>query len=392
MYYNKQKINILYLITTFHRGGPGNVLLNILKNLDRSKFEPIAACMYKGGELEEDIRCLNIKTFNLKMVSPLRGWLDFRAIFAIRKLIKKYNIALIHAHLLRPVIFSCFASIFLKVPLIVTKHEPSKGEQLRKGLLNTLAGNLEQYALARAERVICVSKGVKEYLLKHFAHLSENKVDVIYNGVEMVKFFNQKPNNILRKEYNISADVVVIGTLCLLIKRKGLHFLIEAAERLIPKYKKVRFIIVGEGVLKEELLQEVKNKNLEKYVIFTGFRKDTSEILTDFDVFVLPSIQEGLPIALIEAMAAGLPCVATDIPGNSEVVEDGITGFLVPPKDPVPLAQAIEKLILEKGLRENMGKRGRQRFLSNFNAKTMALKYQQSYFEIIKEKNLKYGV
>jgi len=382
MYYNRKFINILYVITTFKKDGPGNVLLNILKNIDRKQFNPIVVCMYKGGKLEEDIRHLNIKTFNLNMISPFNGWLDFRAIVKLGRLIKQYDVDIIHAHLVRATVYGGFASLFFRKPLMVTVHNMEE-HQSKGGLFISLVRKFDRYILSQLKIVVCVSKQVKKHLLKYYK-LKENKIFVIHNGIDISKYFTQKQNGKLRKEFNISLNTILVGTVARLHKQKGIKYLIEAAEKVLKKYKKIKFIIVGDGEIKEDLLKIISIKNLGKYIIFAGFRTDIKDILADFDIFVLPSLWEGLPNALLEAMATGLPCIATNVSGNAEVINNDVTGVLIPSKDAEMLSKAIEKLIVSgKEYRKKLGYQGQRSILKNFNAKKMTLEYEQYYAKLL---------
>lgn len=173
--------------------------------------------------------------------------------------------------------------------------------------------------------------------------------------------------------------------------KKGLLHLVGAARNIIASFRDVdiKFILVGDGEQREELCRKVFEYSLQDFFVFAGYRKDISELLTDFDIFVLPSLWEGLPLALVEAMASGLPCVVTDVSGNSEAVVDGETGFIIQPGDALALVNAIIKLVQDKTLRKMMGERPKMRALEIFTAESMATQYKLCYLEALELVNVR---
>jgi glycosyltransferase involved in cell wall biosynthesis len=163
----------------------------------------------------------------------------------------------------------------------------------------------------------------------------------------------------------------VVGNVAALVPHKGQHYLIEAAAIVVRQVPDVRFVILGEGELREQLEREIRQKHLERHVFLAGFRGNPVELTKSFDVFVMSSLTEGLCTALVDAMAAARPTVATTAGGIPEVVVDGETGFLVPPKDPRGMADRIVALLRDPALRERMGQAGLARARARFTVERM---------------------
>jgi glycosyltransferase involved in cell wall biosynthesis len=208
------------------------------------------------------------------------------------------------------------------------------------------------------------------------AHLPAERILVIPNGVDTRPFSLRRGG--FREREGIPADRTVITTVGRLDTQKGLPYLLEAARLVTRGRPDLRFLVVGEGPRRRDLLRHRDRLGLKGHVSFLGFRTDIPQILADSDIFVLPSLWEGMPIVLLEALAAGLPAVATDVPGVTEVLTDGETGLVVPPKDAGALARALRELLDDPALRRRFAQAGRRRVAEDFGwekvvATTMAL-------------------
>jgi glycosyltransferase involved in cell wall biosynthesis len=176
----------------------------------------------------------------------------------------------------------------------------------------------------------------------------------------------------------------VVGTIGALVAQKAQHHLIDAAAIVTKEVPDVRFVILGEGELRPSLEEHIKHLHLTRHVFLAGFRPDVLELLKDFDVFALSSIQEGLCTSLIDAMAASKPAVATAVGGVPEVIADGETGFLVPAKDDKALAERIVRLLKDQGLRQRMGEAGLARARQHFTVERMVQATADAYEQIVK--------
>jgi glycosyltransferase involved in cell wall biosynthesis len=200
---------------------------------------------------------------------------------------------------------------------------------------------------------------------------------MVYNGINPAHFFISKED----KAVNAKKTIGIIGRLAAVKDHKNL---INAFKLAREKLKNIELMIVGDGPLKQELESYVQEMGLAESVVFTGARRDIAQLLSGFDIFILSSLDEGMPITLLEAMAAGVPVIATKVGGIPEIVVDGKTGFLVPPQAPDKLAEKIY-LLLENGkLADLMGKEGRKSVDENFSIGKMVSKYEAIYLAALK--------
>jgi glycosyltransferase involved in cell wall biosynthesis len=175
----------------------------------------------------------------------------------------------------------------------------------------------------------------------------------------------------------------VVGNVAALVPHKGQHYLIESAALVVKQVPDVRFVILGEGELREQLEREIRHKHLERHVFLAGFRSNPIELTKSFDVFALSSVTEGLCTALVDAMAASRPAVATTAGGIPEVVVDGETGFLVPPKEPEAMADRIVRLLKDPALRQRMGEAGLARARARFTVDRMVEETNAVYERVV---------
>ncbi len=383
----KKKIKILFLITSFNKDGPGNVLLNIVKNLDKDKFLPVVACLYLGdGELQKYLSEMGVETFNLGMSKDKIGWFDVRIVARLIKLLKSQKPDLIHIHLIRSVVFGGISALLMKIPFVITIHN-TEFYLKKTNLVYLIIRKIESEILRRANSIICVSKGVEDFIKERYPKIDASKILTIYNGVSIDYSLSCRYKGSLRKEFNIPEDAIVIGFVGRLEEQKGLTYLIEAANLIIKSRicDNIKIFIVGKGEEKDKLLTAISKYELNNFFIFTGFRKDVEKILIDFDIFVLPSLWEGLPMALLEGMSFGLPCVVTDVPGAAEVIGNGKNGFIVKPGDPGALATALISLIKDDSLRKKMGEAAKNSVISKYTAKAMSENYSRLYINVLNQ-------
>jgi len=230
-------------------------------------------------------------------------------------------------------------------------------------------------------------QATKDTLVNASAWLEPDKISVIYNGVRVDEYGSCKKADEaqLRREFHLPESVPVVGMIGELNERKGHLYLFRAAEKILKKHPGVHFLIVGEGDAEEELKGMVRSLGLSGRVRFSGFREDIPDLLNVVDVVVLPSLNEGIPNILMEAMAAGRAVVASSVSGTPELVVDGVTGFLVPPRDSDALVQKISCLMDSEPLRGKMGKEGRERILEKFTFERMLDEYELLFQEVVSE-------
>jgi glycosyltransferase involved in cell wall biosynthesis len=213
---------------------------------------------------------------------------------------------------------------------------------------------------------------LRQFLLLPY-WINKHKLRVIYNGIELERFWRHSlPSRDAREE-------IMVGFVGRLDPKKGVEDLIEAVTELIRRGNRLKLRIVGTGWYREKLEPLVASAGMGEHITFLGHRSDVMIVARDFDIFVLPSLSEGLPISIIEMMATGLPIVATNVGGIPEQVEDGVNGFLIAPRDPLALAHAIGRLYAEPALRLAFARSGQTRARALFDARTMLEATEAAY-------------
>jgi len=351
------------------------VLLNIVNHLDKNKYHSIVALL-KTGWLYQELKKSSISTV---LLSSLRSY-DLSFLFGLWLKMKERRIDLIHSHLPDVNLYSCLAGFAAGVPRVTTYHgsltEPRK---------RISPHNLKYFLIGRlSTKIVAVSDCLKNDLVQT-AQFPPRKLKTIYNGVDWKRFDLSSDSLAKRKELNINPDEKVVGMVANLRPAKGYHYFIRAAAIIAKSIPKVRFLVIGEeeDKLRERITKEINALGLTDKVILLGFREDVPELLRILNVFVLSSISEGLSIATIEAMAAGVPVVVTESGGPQEIVVEGKTGFLVPPKDEKSLAEKALLLLKNGKLATSMGKDAQAQVRAKFSIDTMIRNYQTVYQECL---------
>jgi len=302
------------------------------------------------------------------------------AIFSILRLMVKIKPDIIHVQ--APNFFSCSAIPIAKltrIPIIATVH---RAEVARVGSPVSI---IRKYALARFNRIVAVSNHTKSLTIN--AGVEASKISVIYNSCDERVFFYGKDKGLERKKHNFGPSDNIILFVGNLIKRKGLRSLIESLNTLRSKMSDFTAIIVGQGEDLEELKSTVDKYDLNSNVKFYGRVPKTtlSGLYTAADLFVLPSASEGHSVALLEAMASGLPIVASDVEGNRESVEDGVNGFLFRTGSSENLAEKLAIVLSDPKLKKMMSDKSYETYIQKFSTKTQIHNYLKIYGSLIKK-------
>jgi glycosyltransferase involved in cell wall biosynthesis len=227
----------------------------------------------------------------------------------------------------------------------------------------------------RVDGVIAISRVIMNLLIE--AGVEPERIRLIHSGIDPQRY-DRCGDGSASTEYE-----AVVGIIASLEERKGHRYLLEAAAMLKRRGHKIKYLVAGEGPVRRQLEDRVKVLNLEDEVRFCGFVSDAPGILSQIDIFILPSLYEGLGVAVLEAMAAGKPVIASRVGGLPELIADGETGLLVAPKNTEGLAQAIARLAGEKSLAREMGRRGAERARASFSLEKMASQNEAYYYELV---------
>ncbi|NOZ62199.1 MAG: glycosyltransferase family 4 protein [Calditrichaeota bacterium] len=376
---NKIKVAHVQLLPIM--SGVQRAMFDILLRLDRQKFDLLVICQNEG-ELTENLKKNNIDYFCIPALKrEIHPLYDVVAFFKLVRILKKEGVQIIHTHSSKPGMLGRFAASVAGVKVRIHTvqgfafHEFSDRQKV---FLLSLA---ERLAGLVSDKIIFVNN--KDYLFARENKLAaEQKLVQIPNGIELNGSVELKN---IRKELGFEDSVKLVGSVGRLWKQKAPQYFILAIPEVIEKHPQARFVLTGDGPLERELRELAAKLGVEKYVRFLGWRKDAKRVLAEYDVFVQTSLWEGLSLSIMEAMAAAKPVVASDIKGNNELVVDGKTGFLVPPKQPKDLADKINFLLDQPALRKKMGAAGRLRMEKNFAIEQVADKIENLYLTLISQ-------
>ena len=369
-----EKIKILQLITELDIGGAEKVLLSFIRKLDRDKYNVMVAYMKGEGKLVEDFREAGVKVFNLKM----RNRADLGAVIRLYRLLKRENIQLLHTHLIQADICGFLAGKMAGIPIIIsTKHNP---DEFRKKF--SIPVWLDGIFANHSDRIIAVSYAVKDFLI-NWEKISKDKFTVIHNGIDLEEFNINIDISKKKRQLGINLSSKVLGSIGRFNEQKGYKFLLKAISEILENVPDVRFIFVGDGPLRRELEKMTRELKVDQNVIFTGIRRDIPEIFSIMDVFIMPSIFEGLPLILLEAMAMGKPVIASRVGGIPEIVRHEVTGILVEPANPSAIANSIVKLLKDPVGAKRIGDSGREEVKRRFTIDTMTEKIEALYNGIL---------
>jgi len=379
--------NLLYVFDNLEFGGGERVFAQLINRLSGERYKIMVACLPTGAFIEK----IEGSEVEVKSVD-MRSRFNPGVILRLANLMKRENVDIVHSQGARADFFARIAAKLAGVPIVVsTVPMPVEGfdvSPIRKLTYTVFNRFSERFV----DRFIVVSDSLEKIMIEKHG-IGPQRVVKIYNGIEKDEYCIADEEiayrrSKFRKELGLGEDVPVVGAIGRLVWQKGFEYLIEAIPDLLKEFKKARFLIVGEGPLKDGLNVKSKMLKIEDKIIFTGFRSDIKEILASIDILVMPSLLEGLPIVLLEAMAMMKPIVATDIDGIKEVLDNGKTGLLIPPKNPRALTYAIVNLLLHRDKAYQMGIDARKVVEERFEVDIMVQKVEKVYEELL-QLNLK---
>lgn len=355
--------------------GGAEVLAARLARALAPQYRFVFACLDELGTLGEELRG---EGFSVEVLHRRPG-VDFGSMRALRRLWRREGVSLVHAHQYTPFFYALAARQWRRFPpVLFTEHGRwfPDFRRPKRMLFNRLM-------LRRADRVVGVGEAVRRALVANEG-IPAGRVQVIYNGVDGAAFNGQMDERpTVRRELGLDEDQFAVIQVARLDHLKDHGTALRAIERVVGRCRRVRLLLVGEGPERDAIETEIGRRRLEPYVRLLGLRSDVARLLKAADVFLLTSISEGIPVTVIEAMAAGLPVVSTDVGGVGEVVQHGATGLLAPSGNDAALADAILELAGAPALRQALGKRARSRAHDTFSQQRMHDAYRQCYDEML---------
>jgi glycosyltransferase involved in cell wall biosynthesis len=299
-----------------------------------------------------------------------RGEIDLAAAWRLSRVIKQLRPDVLHAHDPNAVAMAATA-------LAITTPRPRPLLVASRRIEFPIARNsFSTWKYSQVDRFLAISRAVRDRLVAD--RIPASKIDVVHEGVDVERLI-ALPHGNLHAALFLPTHSPIVGTIGALVAQKDHHTLIDAAAIVVKQVSDVRFVILGEGDLRQPLEKQIKHLHLERHVFLAGFRADVLELLKDVDVFALSSTHEGMCTSLLDAMAAEKPAVATAVGGVPEVVEDMATGFLVPAREPRALASRIIQLLKDQELRRQMGRAGLNRVRRLFTVEQMVRETVSAY-------------
>lgn len=363
---------VLHLINSFSLAGAEKLIFDITKRIDKSKIDCYVCAISKGNSYNFFVNKLNknkVSTFCL-----YKGYEKdrFKSIYKLVNYIYENDIDYIHTHCSSPDFYGKIAGLLTSRPVYSTIHNSKGYSRFLQLLFRSIT-----------KKYIAISKQVKKYMINELS-LPNNRIKLIFNGVDISKFKEANINvNQKKRSLGIPLQKKVIINVGRITEQKGQKTIIEAARKIVNKRNDIIFLIVGDKSYNRDLYNNLKKKidnyNLKKYIRFTGIREDVNELLAMSDVFVLPSIFEGLPITLLEAIFSKIPIVASDVGGNRELIKNGESGYLIPTNNSVLLAKKIINLLNNENVSESMVEKAYNDAINKFDIRTTVAKYEKLY-------------
>lgn len=362
--------SVLHLIDTTGPGGAETVCLQVAHGLQERGWDARIALTGPGWVLDRAQELM----LPVDVVETKRR-LDLRYALGLRRLVRNHGIRLIQAHLFSPAVYASAVGAWTGTPVVATFHGVSDVES------GGFAGRQRYSLVGRRARVVCVSESLRRQLALGGV-IASGTIEVIHNGVDLAAFPG-RDGAAVRVRQDVPADAMLVGALGNIRPAKDYANLLRAAAAI--DHPRVHFAIVGQQTppLYDELVALRARLGLEDRVAFWGFCDDVPDVMAAFDLLAISSRSEGFSIAAIQAMAAGLPVVATRSGGPEEIVTDGEDGLLVPPGDPAALAAAIRRVIDSASVGKRLGQRARQTAGDRFSLDRTLDRYERLYEEIL---------
>lgn len=374
-------MKILFVTPSVELGGAEIYFLTWAKELKNRGYE--VTIVSGGGILVQEFENNGIRHLQREInwrldinKNPFYLWRGSRE---LRRILKTYDFDIINTNAVGATLMCYLAMRFpsqQKIPLLAWIPNINKWKFINYDVAGILLNKICDF-------VITCNQDERRKLI--MSKLNPSRIATIYNGVDLRKFSPNQKNTEVKSHYGYTPQTPVIGIIARLSPEKGHTYFLEAASMVLNSFPDARFLLVGSGILETKLKSYVKTLNIEHAVHFTGFRSDISYMLQGIDISVISSIWDTLPNAINEAMAMRKPVISTDVGGIREVVQDGISGILVPPKDPQALAHAITTLLTDPVRREEMGRQGRRIIEENFELHKMIDKVEECYEKVLQK-------
>lgn len=371
---DKCKIKIAHFLSGSieYLAGGDLVVLNLLKRLNGDRYDPWVICFNEARNPGEPLiiskaGLMGVKTFMINA----GGLFDVGTVKRLKEFVVKNRIDILHCHGYKADVIGSLICKYGGMRKVTTLHGWWTGASLKLKLYNFL----DIIAIRKFDKIVAVSRPIMDGLLK--GGIPPDRLVYVENGVEVDRLDKSGAGKV-RKELQLPEGTTILGMTGRLSKEKGHKYLFSAIQNM----ENVIIIVVGSGPLESRLKKLAENLNITKKVVFVGFKTNVNDYLAAMDIFLLPSLTEGLPLSLLEAMAAEKPIIASQVGGIPTVIEDRKTGLLVKPRDPVALKKAISTFIEDKDLAVRLALNARNLAVERFSLEKMAKTYESLYLDV----------
>jgi len=366
------QLALLHITDSLKVGGTERQVFEIVKRLNSKKYTVFVVTFDKSGPLYDDYRTLGLPLSEIRLG---RSFLSFKTIIQILKLahfMSVNKIKIVQTHGYYSNIPGIVAAKIARVPVVVASCRDLGF------FISARQKALHHWVLQGANKIVVNSSSVKDALISQgFPH--PEKIARIYNGVDTERFSPAYKKVMPQNSLRLTSDEHTVGFVGNLRRMKDHKTFIEAAYIVCQEFKNVKFVLVGNGPLKGEIEERCLELGIFNRVVFTGTQRNVEKIIQTFDVSVLSTHGEGFPNSVLESMATGIPIVATSVGGTNELIEDGVDGFLVPPKNPQILAEKIVYLLKNKESARRFGQKGREKVERYFSYDRMIRELEDLY-------------
>ena len=373
---------VFFLLDSLNVGGTETQAVELATRLDPARYDVSLGCLRARGPLLEK---LTGSAVDLREFYPKGGFDSPGGIYQMLRLaifLRRGGFHIVHTHDLYANLLGIPAAVLARVPVIISSQRDLSHLELYRTRRRVWLRRLQNLSTA----VLTNANAVRDGLAAE-KHIAAGKIHVIYNGVDFERFgAKTRDRSWLVPNAAQEKWIVLVGNMHSDVK--GHPCLIAAASAVAREFPAIRFVLAGDGEQRPKFEQQVAQLGLQNNFLFLGRREDISRLLACCDIAVLPSKAEGLPNAVLEYLAAGLPTVASRVGGNAEIVQDGKTGLLVPPGDPSALAEALLRLLRDPGFAVNLGNRGREYVISEFSFRRMIENTEQLYTELLRRRGI----
>jgi len=360
------RTTVLHLSSSSGPGGAETVMAGIAAGLDPARYRSVV-CLFRDGWLRERCEGLGLETHVLRM----NGILDLHWLRQFHRLLRERDVSLVHAHEFGANTWGTMAGRLAGRPVVATVHG-------RSYYADSPRRRLAYRVVSRAAVMVAVSEDVKRFVVEATG-VSPRRVRVVHNGIGAPAAVSSEARARVRAELGIGDGERVVTVVGNLYPVKGHRYLLDAAPRILALCPSTVFVLAGRGDCEAELREQARQLGVATRVRFLGLRRDVPALLAIGDVFVQPSLSEGLSIAILEAMTAAKPVVTTRVGGNPELVADGETGLLVEPADAGALAAAVIRVLTDATEARRLGVNGLERVRSCFSIGSMVRAYEAIY-------------